>query len=118
MRLSDFENEDALDLLAKIIEPAAEIMSDPQIVNKFRTKPPIFGVADILKNHKKAAIEIVAALHGKTPDSFRFNIATLTNDVLDMVNDPEMRAVFTSQSQQKTETSSGSAMESTEEKEM
>lgn len=113
MKISDLQNEDALDLLANIIEPAAEIMNDPQVVKLARTKPLIFTVREILKNHKKSAIEIVAAMHGKEPGEVKFNALTLAKDVLEILNDPEMQAVFISASQTTDGTSSGSATEST-----
>ena len=113
MRLSDFENEDALDLLANIIEPAAEIMSDQKVVQIYKEKPMLFMVAEILRHHKHSAIEIVAAMHGKKPDEYKFNVITLTNDVLEILNDPEIQQVFSSQSQMSDEKPSGSATEST-----
>lgn len=117
MKLSDFENEEALDLLANIIDPAAEIMNDPKVVKIFKERPPLFAVKEILLHHKQAAIEIVAAMHGKKPDEYKFNILTLTGDVLELLNDPEVAEVFSSQSQTGAETSSGSATESTEDEE-
>ena len=115
MKLSDFENERALDLLADIIEPAAEITGDTKVVQLLKSgKPTLFAVAEILRHHKKSAIEIVAALHGERPDTVKFNAITLAGDVLDILNDPELQAVFTSQSQPSAVTSSGSATENTE----
>ena len=114
MKISDFQNEDALDLLANIIEPATEIMTDKEVVRIARTKPLIFAVQAILKNHKKSAVEIVAAMHGEDPAKVKFNALTLARDILEIMNDPEMQAVFTSASQTTESTSSGSATENTE----
>ena len=114
MRLSDFENEEALDLLAQIIEPASEIMSDQKIVGILKSgKPTLFVVAEVLKNHKKSTIEIIAAIHKKKPEEVKFNVITVTRDILDILNDPQVQQVFTSQSQNLESTSSGSATEST-----
>ena len=116
MRLSDFENEEALDLLADIIEPASEIMSDQKVVGILRSgKPTMFAVAEILKSHKKSTIEIIAAIHRKKPEEVKFNVITVTRDILDILNDPQVQQVFTSQSQNSESMSSGSAMESTKE---
>ena len=114
MRLTDFENEAALDLLAELIEPATEIMNDKNIVQIVRSgKPVIFAVKEILKTHKKAAMQIVAAMHGKDVTEVRFNVLTLTKDLLDLMNDPDIQAVFISQSQTEEEKHSGSALVST-----
>lgn len=115
MKLSDFENEAALDLLAQLIDPATEIMNDPKIVQTVRSgKPIIFAVKEILKSHKQAAIEIVSAMHGEDVGKFRFNVLTLAKDLMDLMNDPDVLAVFSSQSQKEQERPSGSATVSTE----
>lgn len=115
MRLSDFEEERALDLLADLIEPAAEIMNDQKVVGIVRSgKPVLYAVKEILKSHKEAAMQIVAAIHGTTPDKVKFNVLTLAKDILELMNDPELLQVFTYQSQTDQEISSGSAMENTE----
>ena len=113
MRITDFENEEALDLLADIIEPAAYIMADKKVPELFKEKPPIFTAGYILKNHKKSAIEIIAALHKESPEKIRFNAVTLLSDVIDLINDPVVKDLFTSQGQNMDEESSGSATEST-----
>ena len=118
MRLSDFENEDGLDLLADIIEPASEIMSDKRIVDTYRDgKPPLLVAAEILRHHKTSAVEIIAALHKEDPGKIKFNALTLMRDVLDLLNDPAVQMVFSSQSQENASMSSGSATESTGAKE-
>ena len=114
MRLSDFENEDALDLLADIIEPMSEIMSDQNIVKTYKSgKPMMFTVAEILRTHKQSTIEIVAAMHKEKPEKIKFNVITLTKDILDILNDTQIQQVFTLQSQTQENNSSGSATEST-----
>lgn len=114
MRLSDFENEAALDLLADIIEPAAEIMADKKVEMMTRSGKPVILVATyILKNHKKPAIEIIAALHGEKPETVRFNAITLLHDLVDLINEPMVRDLFTSQGQNTDAKRSGSAMANT-----
>jgi len=115
MRLSDFENEEAIDLLAEIIDPAVDIMSDADIVNIVRSgKPSILAVKKALKDHKQAVVSMVAILHRKTPETVKFTLPTLIKDLLDMFNDPEIKAVFRLGSPEKQSESSGSATETTE----
>lgn len=112
MKLTDFENEQALDLLADIIEPAAMIMGDAKVKEMVDSRKPVLLIASyILKNHKKQVIKIEAIMHGKTPETVRFNTATLIKDVVDIFNDSELVDLFTSQGQMKQEGSSGSATE-------
>ena len=118
MRISDYENEEALDLLADLIEPAAMIMSDKKVEGMVKSKKPALLIAPyILKNHKKSAIEIVAALHREDPARVKFNAVSLLNDLLDIINDPQMAELFTLQSQNPQDIVSGSATENTEEEE-
>ena len=37
-RLSDYKNEEALDLLVEILEPATEMMSDKGVISKLYSK--------------------------------------------------------------------------------
>ena len=116
MKISDFENEAALDLLADIIDPAATIMADKEVEKLYKDgKPAMVIAAYILKHHKKSAIEIIAALHQESPDKVKFNAVTLMWDVVDIINDPLMRDLFTSQGQSTPSGNSGSATENTPE---
>ena len=118
MRLSDYENEEALDLLAELIDPVARIMADKKVKNMADSKKPVLLIASfILKNHKKEAIEVVAALHRENPKTYRFTAISLLNDLVDIMNDEEVLGLFYSQGQTGERNSSGSATASTEESE-
>lgn len=135
MRLSDFKGEEALDVLADIIEPMTYILADEDIQkmkaeeqkrreeairNKtpFRSTPLIKYVTPAIKNHKPEIIQILARLNNQTPEEYTadLSLATLPLQVLEFINDPEIQKFFTSQSQSPTEqsASSGSVMENTE----
>lgn len=115
MRLAELENEQALDALAAIIEPAARVLADEEIKAIYDSgKPRIILVSAILKTHKPEVVEILAALNGETPETYRFNLLSLTRDLLDLINDEDVAAVFRSAGQKKSGNASGSAMESTE----
>lgn len=116
MKLREFENEQALDLLADIIEPIARIMADDKIEKMVKAKKPVLIIAShILKNNKRDVIEIVAMMNGADPATFKFNTVTLLKDVVEIMDDPDIISLFTSQGQMTEEGSSGSATENTEE---
>lgn len=119
MKLSEYKGEKALDILADIIEPAASIMVDKEIVNLARSGQKIKVIKPLLKNHKREIIEIMAALEGEPPEEYaeKINVFTLPKKLREMVNDPDLMSLFTLQGQKTDETSSGSAMESIEAKE-
>lgn len=100
MKLSDIKNEQALDTLADIIEPAADILADENIKEMFRTESKLKLVAYIIKNHKKSVIEILARLDGQDPETYTFTLLSLPKKVLELLNDPELVNLFTLQAQE------------------
>ena len=54
MKLSEVKGEAALDLLADIIEPAAEIMSDPKVKDLISVKNKGAIIKILIKDHKKS----------------------------------------------------------------
>ena len=116
MKLSDLKGEAALDALADMIEPAAEIMTDAQFIRAIKGDNRMKAVQIAIKNHKKAIIAIMAASEGVKPEELEVNVLTLPKKLLEVFNDPEVVNLFQSQGQ--TVTSSGSAMVNTEDEEM
>ena len=114
MKLSEFKDDAALDLIADIIEPATEILADPAIKEAFsRSKMAAIKVA--IKSHKNAMREIVARLDGKNPEEYHFTALSLPVKLLNLLNDPELQQLFTSSGQMEDETACSSASENTEE---
>ena len=114
MKLSEYQGEAALDILADLIEPAGEIMSDKEIgevFNKNRFKA--IGLA--IKNHKKSVMQILATLDGVPVEEYKCNVFSLPVKILELLNDPEMIQLFQYQGQTGDANSSGSASENTEE---
>ena len=114
MKLSEFKDDAALELIADIIEPATEILADPAIKDAFsHSKMAAIKVA--IKNHKSAIKEIIARLDGKTPDECHFTAISLPIKLLSMFNDPDLQQLFTSSGQTADEIACSSASESTKE---
>lgn len=120
MKLSAFKGEEALDVLADLIDPAAKIMGDKEveaIYNSGKTK--LHLAKYIIKNHKKEVLEILAALERQDPEEYAKNvtIVTLPLKLIELLNDEDLMLLFQSQGQTKNETSSGSVTENIEVKE-
>lgn len=116
MKLSDIKGEQALDVIAEIIDPLSEIAMDKDLVREFRSgKPKLLLVKRVIKEHKSSIIKILASLELKTVDEYleTANLITMPNQLLEILNDPQMATLFFSQSQTE-ETSSGSASGTTE----
>lgn len=114
MKLSEYKGEQALDMLADLIEPAAAIMADKEISNAVKANlPKIKIVKTAIKNHKPEVIEIMAILDGEDPKDYaeKVTLFTLPAKLLEILNDPDLMSLFTLQGQNKGETNSGSATE-------
>ena len=113
MKLSEYQGEAALDILAELIEPAGEIMSDKEIGEVFK-KNRFKAIGLAIKNHKKAVMQIMATADGVPVDEYRCNVFTLPVKILELLNDSELIQLFTYQGQTGDANSSGSASENTE----
>ena len=107
-KLSEYKNEEALELLAELIVPVTEVLVDKEVVKKFRENK-LKGIAYALKHHTKAVFACMAVLNGKPVESYTCNIISLPKTILDVINDKDLMDFFTSQSQEAEEESSGSA---------
>ena len=115
MKFSELKGEAALEALADMIEPAAEIASDVHFVKCLKDGNRMKAVELVLRNHKKAIIQILAAAEGQKPETFEVNLLTLPKKLIEVFNDPDVVDLFQLQGQEQT--SSGSATENTEAKE-
>jgi len=116
MKLSEFRGEDALDVLADLIEPAMEIMGDKEFTQAFRQKKIPKAVKTAIKNHKKSVLEIMAATEREDVEEYakKVNVFTLPVKLVELLNDENVISLFTSQGQTEASESSGSATENTE----
>lgn len=115
MKLSEIKGEHALDVLADLLDPISEIVTDKEIEGIIKSKKPkLMVVKPAIKNHKKAVIEILAILDGIPPEEYQVNLLTLPMKILEVLNDPMVEELFSSQGQTMESASSGSATESTE----
>ena len=113
MKLSEYHGEAALDLLADLIEPVGEIMSDKEIGEVFK-KNRFKAIGLAIRSHKKSVIQIMATMDGVPVDEYKCNVFTLPVKILELLNDPDLIHLFTYQGQMGDASSSGSASENIE----
>lgn len=126
MKLSDIKGERVFDVIADIIEPVTNIAQDKEITLFKRETPPegmtsrTFAVQKISKNaplllkrHKGDISTILASIKGQTVEEYvdGLNMAALSIDLLELLNDKEFVSFFTSAAQ--TMDLSGGASETT-----
>lgn len=114
-KLSEIQNEDALDVLADIIDPVTEIFQDQELGKLMKLeKNKREAVKLAIKKHKKAVIHIMAILDGEPVETYKVNVLQLPLKLLELLNDPDMLDFFKQQGLMISDASSGSATESTE----
>lgn len=112
--ISEIKGEDALDVLADIIEPVSEILTDKEVVEHARAGDKIKAVSAAIKNHKKEVIKVLAILDGENPETYAPSILTLPVMLINLLNDPDIGMLFTPQGQNTGENASGSVTENIE----
>lgn len=119
MRLSEFKGEDALDVLADIIEPVSEIVGDEEIkkaISGEGNKTKIASIVKLaLKKHKHAVLEVLARCENKSYEEYveTVSVFTLPLKALEIFNDKELVSFFQSQLGMNPDGSFGSATENT-----
>lgn len=115
MKISEYRDEEALELLANISEPAIEIFADEQLADLIRQKKSGKAVSWAIKNHKKEVMELLAALEGVPVEEYHCTIFSLPAKLIEILSDKELIAFFSST--QGNQVFSGNVTENTEETE-
>lgn len=116
MKLSEYQNEDALDLLGDLLEPISNFFTDKEFEELFHKGNRMEMVQYCLKNknRQKDIIKILARLDGVPVKKYKANIFTLPIKIMELLDDEELVNFFVSQGFGMGNESSGSATENTE----
>lgn len=121
-KLSEFKDDEAMDVLAEILEPASNLIGNPNFKTAIRgdkekgiKKNRLQAVKIAIKENREDVVKIMAILNEKPVEEFHYNLLTLPKMMLEIFNDKELIDFFSSQSEEDLQTPFGSAMENTEE---
>lgn len=118
-KLSEYQDEEALDLLSDIVEPAYEIMQDEAVRAAFKAEkkkmPKV--VKAIVKGHKDAIMDILARLEGMERSEYHCNVFTLPAKAMEILSDQQLLDFFLNAAGGTAKESSSSATEITMETE-
>lgn len=121
MKLSDYKDEEAIEVLADILDPSVDILQDAEIA-KVMSRKDITDKIKVtkalklaMKNHSKSVMELMAGLNRQPVEDFHCDMLTLPKMLLDILNDKELLSFFQYQGQSLEESNSGFVTESTEE---
>lgn len=114
-KLSDYKDEEALELWGDLLEPATKILSDRTLANIVKAgKPPIVIARTILKKYKAQATAILLRIDPTPLDGLNI-IVRLMDVIKDIGQNEELKSFFGFAEQAtKDDTSSGLPMVSTE----
>lgn len=120
-KLQDVKGEEALDVLADVLDYAVQLVKNDKIREAIENKGirHIETVKTLIKEGKREIISIMAVIDGKSYDEFVESLDLLTLPVMlyETFNDEALQAVFQSQVQTVGVTDSTLATENTEENE-
>ena len=111
MRLSDFKDEKAFEVVADLLDPISKITANP-VYTENKPKKALDGARMILKTNPKEIKEVFAILNDKDPKDYHCTAATLLYDIVELFSDRDLLQLFGWQMQ--TPASSTSASGSTE----
>lgn len=87
-KLSDYKNEEAIEVIADIMEPLSVIFTDEEIKKE---KNKMKAVAKALKKYKKEVLQILARIEDVPVDEYECNALTLPIKCLEVLNDEEIQ---------------------------
>jgi hypothetical protein len=111
VKLSDFKDEKAIEVVASLLEPIGKIAANKETAEA-KGKTKLEFASALLKNNAAEVKDMLAILNDVDPADYHCSAASVLVDLLSMLNDPELMELFGLQSQ--TPASSGSASESTQ----
>lgn len=117
MKISEITGRDAIEVMADILDPITKIMADEAISNAFKHKTRIEAISLMLKSYADEVIIILARLDNADPKDYEVKLTTLPRKLIELLEDPDINDLFTSQAQNEEQDSFGSATESIEETE-
>jgi hypothetical protein len=114
-KLSDYQGDEAIELWADLMEPMAIILGDDKVQKVVTSgKPPMIIAKEVLKAHRKEAVEILLRIDPEPIDGLNL-ILRLVALITDIGKNAEVRGFFGFAEQAKTDSESGgSATENTE----
>lgn len=95
MKLSEIKGKQALAVTADMIEPLANILADGTIRDAVNAKEPVLSIVKkLLKGWPDDVMTILALLDGADSKNYEVNMLTLPVKLLEVLNDPEVQALF------------------------
>lgn len=112
-KLSDFKDGKGIEIASRVLAVIMDILSDQRNMAQKGESNPVKMFSAFMENSPEKMKDIFAILSETDPKEYHCNGAEALTNMLLLANDPVIISLFTSQSQMRDATSSGSAAEST-----
>lgn len=117
MKITEYKNEDALELLCDLLDPMTKILSDKELLEAMKDgASKIEIVKTAIKNNKSSVIEVLARLKGVPVKDYNENLISMIAEIFTILNDEELLSFFSSLGLNKVEKSSTNVTEITKAK--
>ena len=121
-KLTEFKDDEAMDVLAEIIDPMVNMMKNKDFVLAMRgdrekkIRPNrVEAIKIAITKNRSDVVKIMAVLNETPVEEFHYNLLTLPQMMVEMFNDKELMDFFGSQSEKDSQIPFGSVTENTEE---
>lgn len=114
-KLSDFKDDKGIVIAAQVLAIIMDIFSDQKNLEQRNENNPVKMFSAFMANSPAKMQEMFAVLSECDPADYHCDGAEALTNMLLLANDPVLISLFTSQSQMRDATSSGSVSENTEE---
>lgn len=121
-KLSEFKDDEAMDVLAEILDPMVNMMKNKDFVLAIRgdkkkgIRPNrVEAIKIAITKNRSDVVKIMAVLNETPVEEFHYNLLTLPQMMVEMFNDKELMDFFGSQSEKDSQIPFGSVTENTEE---
>lgn len=112
MKISEYKGEEGLELIADIMIPMIDILSDSEL-QKYANGgvSNVILVQKILKLHTKEVLDIMARIDQEDRETYNPSVFELPVKLVEIFSQPEIKKLFTSQGRKKDGEPSGPATE-------
>lgn len=111
-KLSEYKDDEAIELLADILDPVCSICADKEVVESM-SKSKIEFMRTCMKSHPADIRRIMSVLEGVPYEEYHMGVFDIPIKLVEILNDVDLMSFFQSQGQMVLNDNSGSATENT-----
>ena len=112
MKISEIKGEQAINVLAEIIDPVTKILADEEIKNARNDRIKAIQIA--LRKYPKEIIHCLALIEGEDPKTYQPTLLSIPKKLVEITEDEDVKSLFISAATTAEEERSTGAQEDTQ----